>query len=159
MKLPKNKLLIFIVSLTLPFIAGAVGSAFTYSAIPTWYMMLSKPSFSPPNWIFGPVWTILYLLMGVSFYLVLVSKKSRKKSQVISVFLGQLVLNSFWSVAFFGLRSPVFGVIIIVPLWILILTMIKRFLKVDKTAGLINIPYILWVSFASILNIAIAILN
>ena len=158
-KLPNRRLGFFIFSLLLPFLAGAIGSAFTYSAIPVWYAGLLKPSFNPPNYLFGPVWSLLYLLMGYSFYLVLKSDSSEDKKNAVRVFVIQLVLNSLWSIGFFGLRSPILGVFVIIPLWMFIFVMITRFYRINKIAGLINIPYFLWVSFASLLNISIFILN
>ncbi len=133
--------------------AGIVGSFFTISSIPTWYVTLNKPSFSPPNWIFGPVWTILYILMGISLYLVWTKKK------IPPVFWIQLILNAAWSVIFFGLKNPTLALIEIAALWIVIVLTIKAFSKINKLAGRLLIPYLLWVSFASILNLMIVLLN
>lgn len=140
--------------------AGFIGSIFTSASIPTWYTTLEKPSFNPPNWLFAPVWTILFILMGVSAFLVWrvgLSKPNVKVALVI--FIIQLIFNAFWSVAFFGLRSPIAGLIVIVILWVAILLTILSSIKVSITAGILLIPYILWVSFASILNVSIYILN
>ncbi len=140
--------------------AGFIGSIFTSTSIATWYTTLEKPSFNPPNWLFAPVWTILYILMGISAFLVWrvgLSEPNVRKALVI--FIIQLILNAFWSVAFFGLRSPIAGLIVIVVLWIAILLTMLSSAKVSIMAGILLIPYILWVSFASILNAAIYILN
>lgn len=133
--------------------AGGLGSLFTFSAIPTWYATLNKPFFSPPNWLFGPVWTILYILMGVSLYLVWTKEK------VPSVFWVQLILNALWSIIFFGLKNPTFGLIDIIALWIAIFLTIKAFYKINKLAGNLLLPYLAWVTFATILNLSIVILN
>jgi len=140
--------------------AGFIGSIFTNASIPTWYAALEKPSFNPPNWLFAPVWTILYILMGISAFLVWrVGLSGPNVKMALVIFIIQLILNAFWSVAFFGLRSPMAGLIVIVILWVAILLTILSFARVSITAGVLLIPYILWVSFASILNAAIYILN
>lgn len=133
--------------------AGILGSFFTVSSIPNWYATLNKPFFSPPNWIFGPVWTVLYILMGISLYLVWEKKK------VPSIFWVQLILNLVWSIIFFGMRNPILALIDIGALWISIVLTIKAFSKINILAGKLLIPYILWVSFASILNLAIVSIN
>ncbi|MEK7573151.1 MAG: TspO/MBR family protein [Patescibacteria group bacterium] len=138
--------------------AGAIGSLFTTPAINTWYVTLNKPSFNPPNYIFAPVWTILYILMGLSFYLILVSKE-REKQTAVMFFVLQLILNVLWSLVFFGLHSPLGALITIVLLWISILMTIINFYKISKPASYLLIPYILWVSFASVLNLSIGMLN
>lgn len=141
-------------------LVGILGTPFTIAAIPTWYTSLNKPFFSPPTWIFGPVWTILYLLMGVSFYLIL--QKGWKKKAVKNAgmfFIAQLALNFLWSPIFFGLKSPLLGLITIVAMWILIITTMKKFYPLSKLAFYLLIPYLLWVSFATVLNAAILILN
>ena len=146
-----SKLLISIIICQL---AGIIGSVFTSNSIRTWYQIINKPSFTPPNWLFGPVWILLYLLMAVSAFLVW-----QKNKKALGIFILQLIFNTFWSIAFFGLKSPLFGLIIIVILWILILLTIMKFFKISKLAGWLLVPYILWVSFAAILNLFILILN
>jgi tryptophan-rich sensory protein len=129
-------------------------------AIPTWYATLNKPMFSPPNWLFGPVWTALYFLMGVSLFLVW--KQGFKKKQVksaVKVFLFQLVVNFLWSILFFGLQSPLLGLIDIVLMLGLIIYSIKLFYPISKIAAYLLVPYLLWVSFATLLNLFILILN
>lgn len=138
--------------------AGILGSLFTFSAIPTWYATLNKPSFSPPNWVFGPVWTILYFMMGISLYLIWISKSKQKQNAFILFFI-QLGLNTLWSIVFFGLKNPTFAFIDIIALWIAIILTIQSFYKINKFAGYLLIPYFVWVSFASILNLFIVILN
>ncbi len=140
--------------------AGFIGSIFTNTSIPTWYTTLEKPSFNPPNWLFAPVWTILFILMGISAFLVWrVGLSEPNVKMALIIFIIQLILNTSWSVAFFGLRSPIAGLIVIVVLWIAILLTILSSAKVSITAGILLIPYILWVSFAGILNASIYILN
>ena len=133
--------------------AGILGSLFTVSSIPTWYQTLDKPFFSPPNWVFGPVWTILYILMGISLYLVWIKKK------VPSVFWIQLILNATWSIVFFGLRNPSVAFVNIIALWIAIFLTIKSFSKINRLSSYLLYPYIAWVSFASILNFSIWMMN
>jgi benzodiazapine receptor len=149
-----------VISLLVCQVAGLIGSAFTSPSIPTWYAAIKKPSFTPPNWLFAPAWITLYVLMGVSAFLVW--RKGLGDSQVkiaLSIFIVQLIFNILWSVVFFGLKSPLAGFVIIVILWIAILLTILNFFKISMAAGLLLIPYILWVSFASILNFSIFILN
>jgi translocator protein len=146
-----------IVSILLAQLAGIIGSLFT--EIGSWYQDLIKPSFNPPNWIFGPVWTILYLLMGISLYLVWNSKKSKERKIGLYFFFIQLILNSLWSILFFGLNNPLLAFIEIIILWFAILLTLIYFYRVRKAAGYLLIPYLLWVSFASILNYFILILN
>lgn len=141
-------------------LVGIAGTPFTISAIPTWYEGLNKPFFAPPNWIFGPVWTLLYLLMGVSLYLLWVSHAPKKRVQTArTYFFAQLFFNFIWSPVFFGLQSPLLGLIVIVLLWILIVRSIQLLLPISKIAGYLLLPYLAWVSFATLLNFAILVLN
>jgi benzodiazapine receptor len=140
--------------------AGAIGSIFTTPAIPTWYAALEKPFFTPPNWLFAPAWITLYLLMAIAAFLVWrQGLKQKGVKSALVVFLVQLVLNALWSVVFFGLQSPLWGVVVILALWVAILLTIIRFFRLSTAAGSLMLPYILWVSFASALNIAILVLN
>ena len=140
--------------------AGVAGSVFTVSSIPTWYQTLEKPFFTPPNWLFAPVWLVLYTLMGIAAFLVLKKGFSQKRVKVaLWIFTAQLILNALWSVIFFGLRNPLWGFVEIVILWFAILLTIVYFYRVSKPAGLILIPYILWVTVASALNFFVLILN
>ncbi len=143
----------FLLSIGLCLGAGILGSFFTFSAIPTWYATLNKPVFSPPNWVFGPVWTILYLLMGISLYLVWTKKK------VPTVFWIQLVLNALWSIIFFGMRNPLLAMLDILALWVSIFLTIKAFSKINKLASNLLYPYLSWVTFATILNLSLVLLN
>jgi len=149
-----------IASIILCQLAGIVGSLATIPSIPTWYALLKKPSFTPPNWIFGPIWTGLYALMGISLFMVWQRRADhlQVKTAFIFFFL-QLILNAIWSVVFFGLRLPLLGLIDIILLWIAILLTIQNFFKVSKMAGLLLVPYLLWVSFAALLNFSLWVLN
>ncbi|MGV8085686.1 MAG: TspO/MBR family protein [Candidatus Bilamarchaeum sp.] len=138
--------------------AGVVGSLFTFSSIPTWYATLSKPSFSPPNWVFGPVWTLLYTSMGISIYWVYNSKNKGVKS-ALYIFGIQLMFNVLWSIVFFGLKSPLYGLIVILFLWTSIVMTIWKFYHIDRRSGYILFPYLIWVSFATLLNYYIFLLN
>jgi len=141
-------------------LAGVVGSIFTISSIPTWYAGLRKPFFSPPNWVFGPVWITLYLMMGISLYLIWKRGLAEKAVRDgVLTFAVQLILNSVWSIAFFGLKSPIAGLTVIILLWLAIALTIQKFWRISKTASVLLIPYLLWVSFATILNASILILN
>jgi len=139
---------------------GAAGGLVTYPQIAAWYASLSKPFFSPPNWVFGPVWTILYIMMGVAVARV-IGKGLRGKNvrAALPLFGLQLALNFLWSLAFFGLQSPASGVVVIAALWVALAATIWRFWAVSKGAALLLVPYLLWVSFASLLNIAVMLLN
>jgi len=138
-------------------IIGILGSLFNIKSIPGWYSKQKKPSFNPPNWIFGPVWTLLYLLMGISLYLILVSGKVT--TLAITIFAIQLFLNLIWTGIFFGMKKPLLAFIEIILLWASILISIIVFYGISKVASYLLIPYILWVSFASILNFSIWKLN
>jgi len=140
--------------------AGVIGSVFTTPAIPNWYAALEKPFFTPPSWLFAPAWITLYLLMAIAAFLIWrkgLGEEGVKTALVI--FLVQLVLNALWSVVFFGLQSPLYGMVVILLLWVAILLTIIKFFKLSTAAGALLLPYILWVSFASILNISIWVLN
>jgi len=141
-----------IVSLALPQIAGIIGSLFTVKSIPTWYAALNKPGFNPPNWIFGPVWITLYVMMGISFYLVWIKKDVPNSGFLFSLFILQLILNALWSIIFFGLKSPGFAFMEIIFLWLIILMCVINFYKVSKVSSLLLVPYLLWVGFAALLN-------
>lgn len=140
--------------------AGLIGSIFTTPAIPTWYATLEKPFFTPPNWLFAPAWITLYMLMAISASIVWQrGLENRPVRTSLVIFLVQLILNALWSLAFFGLQSPLYGIIVIVALWIVILLTIIKFFRISIPAGILLLPYIGWVTFAATLNISIFILN
>jgi benzodiazapine receptor len=146
-------------SLLLPLGVGAVAGLFTAKAVPEWYATLNQPSFSPPSFVFGPVWTALYILLGVSLFLVWKLDSGKERNLAILAFLIQLILNFGWSFIFFYFRMIGFALIEIVILWIAIVIMLYQFYKIKPLAAYINIPYLLWVTFASILNAAYCFLN
>jgi benzodiazapine receptor len=148
-----------IISIGVPLLVGGVGGLVTTPAISTWYTTLNKPWFTPPSWVFGPVWTTLYILMGLALFLVWRSPRSRTSDIGIALLAAQLAVNLFWSFAFFGLENTLYGVFTIVPLWILIAATIYQFYKVSKGAAYLMVPYILWVSIATALNTAVYLLN
>ncbi len=178
-----NNLLKLITSIIICELAGLVGAIFTTSEIKSWYKGLNKPFFSPPNWVFGPVWTIIFILMGISLYLVWLkkwkvenelriknrgtwNKLSRKffsgswqKANIILIFSIQLLLNILWSVIFFRNHSVGLAFFELLMLWFAILFTIVNFYRVSKTAAFLLIPYILWVSFAGALNLVIFLIN
>ena len=147
------------ISIVLCQLAGFLGSLFTTPAIPTWYKTLNKPFFNPPNWIFSPVWISLFILMGISLFMVWRRQDHPRFKTALIFFFAQLILNVLWSAAFFGLRSPLLGFVDIVLLWVAILLTIQHFLRVSRMAGLLLLPYILWVSFAAVLNFSLWTLN
>lgn len=151
------KLIPLIVALTIPFVIAYLGSSVTTPSIGSWYATLNKPSFSPSNWVFGPVWTLLFLLMGIASYLVW--KKQKKIKAPLKLYGTQLIFNFFWSYLFFGLHRPDLALLDIITLWVFIFFTIRSFYKVKKTAAYLLYPYLAWVSFASILNLSIFLLN
>ena len=149
-----------IISLTLSQLAGLVGSVFTTSAIPTWYAALEKPSFSPPNWLFGPVWISLYILMGISIYLIWQRIEENKKTRrAMWLFWINLFFNASWSIIFFGLHNPGLAFVNIIIIWLLIIILMFKFWPINKWSTYLLIPYFIWVSFASVLNYFIWYLN
>ncbi|MDH4217973.1 MAG: tryptophan-rich sensory protein [Candidatus Aminicenantes bacterium] len=148
-----------IVSLIICQLAGFVGSLFTTPAIPEWYASLQKPSFTPPNWLFSPVWISLFLLMGVSLYLLWQTASKKEAKLALVLFSIQLILNVLWSAIFFGLKSPMVAFIEILVLWAAIFLTMTKSLKVTKAAGYLLLPYIIWVSFAAVLNFFLWKLN
>ena len=148
----------FLLSVLICLLAGFIGSFFTVTSADSWYSGINKPSFNPPNWVFGPVWTILYTLMGISLFL-LWESKSRHKKGVLIIFFTQLVLNSLWSILFFGLQSPLFAFLEIIVLWTAIIATVLRAYRISKAAAYLLMPYIFWVSFAAVLNFSIYLLN
>ncbi len=146
-------------SIFICFFAGSVGSYFTYPEIKVWYTSINKPSFNPPNWIFGPVWSILYLLMGIALFLVWQKRKTVDVRFAIGLFAVQLILNTTWSVVFFGSKDLFAAFVVIIILALMILFTMISFYRISKTASLLLLPYLLWVSFASYLNYSILLLN
>lgn len=140
--------------------AGGIGAIVTRDGLRAWYPALEKPSFNPPGWIFGPVWTLLYALMGIAFDQV--SRQAGRPAEIRlaqAVFGVQLALNTLWSVLFFGARSPLAALIELILLWIAVLATVVAFARVSKLAAALLLPYLLWVTFAGLLNASIWKLN
>lgn len=148
------------ICLSLCLMTGFLGSFLTMDSVKTWYAELSKPSFNPPDWAFGVVWPILYVMMGISAFLIWNKGLNNKQvKKALGIFLLQLVLNGIWTPIFFGLHMMGFALVEIILLWLAIMATIISFRKISKPAAYLLIPYILWVSFAVILNAALWQLN
>jgi benzodiazapine receptor len=141
------------------FAAAGLGGLVTASNIPNWYAGIAKPTWNPPNWIFGPVWSCLYLMMAVSAWLVWRQAGLARAKLPLALFAIQLALNSLWSVLFFGLHSPGMAAVEIVILWLAIVATMVAFFRCSKIAGWLLVPYLAWVSFAAVLNFTIWRLN
>jgi translocator protein len=148
-----------VVSIAVPLLAGFGSTVWTINSIPTWYASLNKPWFSPPNVVFAPVWTTLYILMGVALFLIWRSPRNQTRDIGIALFAAQLIVNVIWTFAFFGLQNTLYGLLSIIPLWILIAATIYQFNKIEKWASYLLVPYIAWVSIATALNASIYLLN
>lgn len=141
-------------------LAGIIGALFTAPAIPAWYAGLNKPALAPPNWIFAPVWTTLFLLMGIAAFLVWRRGLNRHDVRIaLAIFICQLLLNTLWSIIFFGWQKPGAAMVEIILLWLAILTTIIAFYKISRPAAWLLMPYIVWVSLAGYLNYSIWALN
>lgn len=149
-----------IITIILSELAGGIGAIFTQQSVSSWYSALNKPAFAPPNYLFAPVWTLLYLLMGIAVWLVWRKGLMTKEAKIaFGLFWFQLVLNALWSYLFFGLQNPLAGLVEIIFLWGAILATIIYFFKISTTAGALMVPYLAWVTFAALLNFFIWRLN
>ncbi len=150
----------FIIAIVVSQLAGIIGAFFTTPSIPGWYADIVKPSFNPPAWVFGPVWTTLFALMGIAAFLVWKKGLERRDVKIaLAIFLAQLILNTLWSILFFGMQSPSGAFIEILFLWSAIVATMITFYKISKPAAWLLLPYIAWVSFAAYLNFSIWMLN
>jgi tryptophan-rich sensory protein len=140
-------------------LVGFTSGIATASGMNGWYDTLQKPFFNPPSWVFGPAWTALYILMGIGLYLILQTPKSEVRTAVLLIFGVQLFLNFAWSFLFFYFHRPGIALVEIVTLWAFILFMILQFHKLSPTAAYLQLPYLLWVSFATVLNASLWYLN
>ena len=148
--------LVVVLCVTVGYLSGLV----TRESILTWYVTLNKPSFNPPNWVFAPVWTLLYIMMGVAAGMIWTSNSEEQTTKkALGFFAIQLGLNALWSYLFFGLHNPLLALIEIILLWLMIFETYNLFKKIHKTAGFLMLPYLVWVSFATILNASIWWLN
>ena len=137
--------------------AGVIGSAATFENVRSWYPTLAKPSWNPPSWVFGPVWTTLYVLMGTAAWRVW--RHGPGTGKWVGGYFAHLGLNALWSVLFFGLKRPDWALAEIVVLWAVLVWQLIGFWRIDRVAGLIWLPYVLWVSFATVLNATLVRLN
>lgn len=153
------RILKLILALAIPIGLGSIAGMFTAEAVPEWFATLNSPSFSPPNWLFGPVWTTLYLLMGVSMFLIWKEAPTRKRNLALLVYVVQLLLNFGWSFIFFYYHWLGLALAEIVVLWVSIVLMLVMFYKIKPLAAYLNIPYLLWVTFATVLTASYYILN
>lgn len=156
---PKQRFLGALIAVLITLCAGLIGNLLGMDAIATWYAGLDKPAWNPPNWIFGPVWTVLYVLMGIAAYLVWEKKDSPYRTQALIIYGVQLFLNALWSILFFTLKLPSVAFGEIVLMWLAIIVTIVFFWKVKPLATGLLFPYIAWVTFASVLNFAVWQLN
>jgi len=148
-----------IISILIPLIIGFSGSFFTRGSISSWYVTIHKPSFNPPNWIFALVWTIMYIIIGFSFYFTWIKLPISQFKSQFYIFVIQLLLNFLWSVLFFGLKNPIAALADILLLWLSILLLIIAFYHISEISSYLLIPYLLWVTFASVLNYSIINMN
>jgi len=156
----KNELSPLILSIIICQMVGVIGSIFTAGSVTSWYPTLVKPSFSPPGFYIGLIWIVLFTLMGISLFLICRETPSNPAARIALYFFAvQLIVNVLWSVAFFGMRSPISGLVVIAFLWVLILITSIKFLPINRTAAFLLIPYIVWVSIAAYLNFSIWRLN
>jgi benzodiazapine receptor len=152
--------LALIVSMVITVSIAVSASFFTISQIPGWYSTLNKPSFNPPNWLFGPVWSVLYIMIAVAAYLVWQRRSSNALYKTTrTIYIVQLLLNFLWSATFFGMHQVLGALVVIALLWVSIVATIHYFYKFNKVAAWLLVPYLLWVSFASVLNLYIYLLN
>ena len=155
----KSELLSLAICIAIPLIIGSISGIATSGNITTWYAGLNKPSFNPPNWIFGPVWTVLYLLMGISLFLIWRSPAGDARNYALTIFCIQIILNFAWSFIFFHFKQTGWAFVEIILIWLSVLAMIFIFYRISKPSALLQIPYFLWVSFAVVLNGSIWHLN
>lgn len=153
-----NKFLKAVGWIMLSQMAGFIGAGLTATSVQTWYVTLNKPWFTPPNWLFGPMWITLYTLMGLATFWIS-EKKTKESKSAVKFFLIHLLVNALWSPVFFGLREVFLALVIIAIMWVMIVVLIRKYGKIDKKAGLALIPYLMWVSVATALNVAILVLN
>jgi translocator protein len=154
-----KKIIPFIISILIAQAAGLIGAVFTFSSVDTWYLTLNTPSWNPPSWVFGPVWTTLYTLIGISAYIIWRNKDKIKKKLALQVYGLHLAFNALWTIIFFGLKNPGLAFIEILILLGMIITTIVLFGRIDKRASYLLLPYLAWVTFAAYLNFTIWQLN
>ena len=149
----------FITSLFVPLALGYIAGQYTSEAVPGWFASLNKPAFNPPGWVFGPVWTLLYILMGLSFFHIWIKPRIKERTVAKSIYIVQLLLNFAWSFLFFYYQDIALALIDIIVLDIVVVIMLLKFYQLKPTAAYLNIPYLLWILFATALNAAFYFLN
>jgi len=159
MNINKKSGLVLVGFIMASFLAAAIGGYATAESVRTWYPLLNKPVWNPPSWVFGPAWTLLYTLMSIAAWRVWRRRDKVETGKALRFFFAQLVLNAFWSVLFFGLQKPQWALVEIIALWSVLAVIQRAFRRIDRIAGILWIPYLAWVSFATALNAAIWWLN
>jgi|UniRef100_UPI004049ACC6 translocator protein len=159
MNINKKSGLVLVGFIMASFLAAAIGGYATAESVRTWYPLLNKPVWNPPSWVFGPAWTLLYTLMSIAAWRVWRRRDKVETGKALRFFFTQLVLNAFWSVLFFGLQKPQWALVEIIALWSVLAVIQRAFWRIDRIAGILWIPYLAWVSFATALNAAIWWLN
>ncbi len=159
LKNKKVEIPLLVFSILLPQLVGTIGALFTFPSLAGWYMYLQKPEFNPPDWVFGPVWSTLYILMGISLFLVVRQQISTRNMRAVQIFFLQLLLNLMWSIVFFASHSIGGGLVVIIAMWFLIVLTILKFAAISRFAALLLLPYLAWVTFATLLNFALFMLN
>lgn len=154
-----TSLISLLIILALTFAAGGIGSYFTFPSIPTWYADLVKGPLNPPNWVFGPVWTTLYVLMSIAAWRIWKKREIKGGKRAFALYVAHLFLNAYWSIAFFTLHDLPQAFAVLLVLWISILAMVIWFFKIDRAAGILMLPYLAWVTFAGYLNYTVMVLN
>jgi len=149
----------FLTSLFVPLALGYIAGQYTSEAVPGWFAALNKPSFNPPGWVFGPVWTLLYILMGLSFFHIWIKPRIKERTIAKIIYIIQLLLNFAWSFLFFYYQDIALALIDIIVLDIVVVIMLLKFYQLKPTAAYLNIPYLLWILFATALNAAFYFLN
>jgi tryptophan-rich sensory protein len=155
----KSNIIKLAISLVIPLAVGSISGIVTAQSVSTWYASLNRPSFAPPNWLFGPVWTSLYILLGISFFIIWKQNSSKERNRAIAVFLLQMFLNFGWTFCFFYFKIIGLALVEIIFLWITIVTMLFLFYKIKPVAAYLNFPYLFWVSFATVLTADYYFLN
>lgn len=154
-----KKIITLLLCIVIPLAIGFVSGIISAAGVTDWYMNVQKPSFNPPSWVFGPVWTVLYILMGISIYLTLQQPASKLRNTALVLQTVQLSLNFWWSIIFFAMENPALALLEIILLWLSILVLIIVTWRVKRVAAYLLLPYLAWVNFAAILNASIWILN
>jgi len=149
----------FLTSLFVPLALGYIAGQYTSEAVPGWFAALNKPSFNPPGWVFGPVWTLLYILMGLSFFHIWIKPRIKERTVAKIIYIVQLMLNFAWSFLFFYYQNIALALIDIIVLDIVVVVMLLKFYQLKPTAAYLNIPYLMWILFATALNAAFYFLN